>query len=119
MISHMAAIHGKYADFEALREQAVALRREGLSLRQIRDRLKVFNNDLLGRLVQGEPPPEWTKRPNAKDDLRAKARELRLRGLTYDQIELELGCSKFRSRYGYGICQSRSPATRTKSVGPE
>ncbi|WP_418957481.1 hypothetical protein [Streptomyces tritici] len=82
------------ADFDALREQAVALRREGLSLRQIRDRLKIFNNDLLHRLVKGEPPPAWTKRPNAKDDLRAKARELRLQGLTYDQIQLELGCSK-------------------------
>jgi transcriptional regulator with XRE-family HTH domain len=45
-------------------------------------------------LVKGEPPPEWTKRPNAKDDLRAKARELRLQGWTYDQIEAELGCSR-------------------------
>lgn len=94
MISYMTALNSKYADFEALREQAVALRREGLSLRQIRDRLKVFNNEILSRLVQGEPPPEWTKRPNAKDDLRDRARELRLQGLTYDQIELELGCSK-------------------------
>lgn len=65
---------GRYADFETLREQALTLRREGLSLRQIRDRLKVYNNDILNRLVKGEPPPEWTKRPNAKDDLRARAR---------------------------------------------
>ncbi|MEU8889470.1 helix-turn-helix domain-containing protein [Streptomyces sp. NPDC048442] len=85
---------GKYADFEALREQAVALRREGLSLRQIRDRLEVFNNDVLYRLVQDEPPPEWTKRPRAKDDVRATARELRLQGMTYTQIQTELGCSK-------------------------
>ncbi|MFD7320798.1 hypothetical protein ACFV9D_06855 [Streptomyces sp. NPDC059875] len=84
----------RYADFESLREQALALRREGLSLRQIRDRLKVYNNDMLHRLVKGEPPPEWTKRPNAKDDLRDRARELRLRGMTYDQIQVELGCSK-------------------------
>ncbi|MFJ2230399.1 hypothetical protein ACIPJG_27395 [Streptomyces halstedii] len=84
----------RYADFEGLREKAVALRREGLSLRQIRDRLHVHNNDLLQRLVNGEPAPEWTKRPNAKDDLRAKARELRRRGLTYDAIQVELGCSK-------------------------
>jgi hypothetical protein len=83
-----------YADFEDLREQAVALRRQGCSLRQIRDQLKVFNNDLLNRLVKGEPPPEWTKRPNAKDDLKARARELRVQGWTYDQIQLELGCSK-------------------------
>lgn len=85
---------GKYADFEGLREKAIALRREGLSVRQIRDRLKVFNNDILHRLLQGEPAPEWTKRPNAKDDLRERARELRLQGMTYDQIQVELGCSK-------------------------
>ncbi|MFD5912138.1 hypothetical protein ACFWHL_25780 [Streptomyces massasporeus] len=85
---------GKYADFEGLREKAVALRRQGLSLRQIRDELKIHNNDILNQLVKGEPPPAWTKRPRAKDDLREKARELRLRGWTYDQIEVELGCSK-------------------------
>ncbi|MGW0700951.1 hypothetical protein ACWD0A_16870 [Streptomyces sp. NPDC002867] len=90
----MTRTAGKYADFEALRTQAMALRREGLSLRQIRDRLRIDNNDLLNRLVKGEPPPEWTKRPNAKDDLRARARELRLQGMTYDQIQVELGCSK-------------------------
>ncbi len=85
---------GRYADFETLREQALTLRREGLSRRQIRDRLHVHNNDILNRLLEGEPPPEWTKRPNAKDDLRARARELRLAGMTYDAIQLELGCSK-------------------------
>ncbi|WP_031053172.1 hypothetical protein [Streptomyces sp. NRRL F-5702] len=90
----MTETTGKYADFEGLRTQAVALRREGLSVRQIRDRLKVFNNDMLHRLLQGEPAPEWTKRPRAKDDLREKARELRLQGMTYDQIQVELGCSK-------------------------
>ncbi|MEV5940524.1 hypothetical protein [Streptomyces sp. NPDC051994] len=85
---------GKYADFEGLRQQAITLRREGLSLRQIRDRLHVDNNDLLHRLLNGEPAPEWTKRPNAKDDLRDRARELRTQGMTYDQIQVELGCSK-------------------------
>ncbi|MGX4691725.1 hypothetical protein [Streptomyces sp. JNUCC 63] len=90
----MAHAQGKYADFEGLRERAVALRRAGLSRRQIRDRLHVDNNDILNRLLEGEPPPEWTKRPNAKDDLRDKARELRLQGWTYDQIQVELGCSK-------------------------
>ncbi|WP_128375894.1 hypothetical protein [Streptomyces cavernae] len=90
----MAHPPGKYADFEGLRERAVALRRAGLSRRQIRDRLHVDNNDLLNRLLEGGPPPEWTKRPNAKDDLRHKARGLRLQGWTYDQIQVELGCSK-------------------------
>ncbi|KUO10714.1 hypothetical protein [Streptomyces sp. DSM 15324] len=90
----MAHSPGKYADFETLRERAITLRRAGYSLRQIRDELKIYNNDILNRLVKGEPPPEWTKRPRAKDDLRAKARELRLQGWTYDQIEVELGCSR-------------------------
>ncbi|WP_329210215.1 hypothetical protein OG257_22840 [Streptomyces sp. NBC_00683] len=90
----MTHARGTYENFEELREQAVALRREGLSRRQIRDRLLVHNNDILNRLLEGEPAPEWTKRPNAKDDLRAKARELRLQGMTYDAIQVELGCSK-------------------------
>ncbi len=82
------------ADFESLRDQAVTLRRDGLSRRQIRDRLHIHNNDILNRLLQGEPPPDWTRRPNAKDDLRSRARELRGRGMTYDAIQVELGCSK-------------------------
>ncbi|MFF5314273.1 hypothetical protein [Streptomyces massasporeus] len=90
----MAHASGKYADFEGLREKAVALRRQGLSLRQIRDELKIYNNDILNQLVKGEPPPAWTKRPRAKDALRERARELRLQGWTYDQIEVELGCSR-------------------------
>ncbi|MEU6217356.1 hypothetical protein ABZ845_07520 [Streptomyces sp. NPDC047022] len=90
----MAHSQNNYTDFEGLRERAVALRRAGLSRRQIRDRLHIHNNDILNRLLEGEPPPEWTKRPNAKDDLRHRARELRLQGWTYDQIQVELGCSK-------------------------
>ncbi|MGG2462543.1 hypothetical protein ACO0M4_22450 [Streptomyces sp. RGM 3693] len=83
-----------HPDYEALRPQAVALRHAGLSRRQIRDRLHIHNNDVLNRLLEGVPVPEWTKRPNAKDDVRAQARELRKQGMTYDQIQLELGCSK-------------------------
>ncbi|MBB6415568.1 orotate phosphoribosyltransferase-like protein [Streptomyces sp. AK010] len=49
---------GKYAGFEESRERAVALRRAGLSRRQIRDRLHVDNNDILNRLLQGEPAPD-------------------------------------------------------------
>jgi len=40
------------------------------------------------------PPPDWTRRPNAKDDLRDKARELRTEGLNYNQIAARLGVSK-------------------------
>ncbi|NMI58894.1 MULTISPECIES: hypothetical protein [unclassified Streptomyces] len=90
----MAHPQNKYADFETLRERATTLRRAGLSLRQIRDELQVHNKETLQRLVAGEPPPEWTKRPNAKDDLRDRSRELRGQGWTYNEIQAELGCSK-------------------------
>ncbi|WP_055548453.1 hypothetical protein [Streptomyces sp. NBRC 110028] len=90
----LGGLRDRSATFEELRGRAIALRREGLSRRQIRDRLKVGNNDLLNRLLEGEAPPEWTKRPNAKDDLRSRAREMRIQGMTYDRIQLELGCSK-------------------------
>ncbi|MFJ5777812.1 helix-turn-helix domain-containing protein [Streptomyces sp. NPDC093094] len=93
-MAHSTGTNGKYADFERLRAQALTLRRAGLSLRQIRDELQVHSKELLQRLVEGEPPPEWTKRPNAKDGLRARARELRQQGWTYNQIQAELGCSK-------------------------
>ncbi|MER6034803.1 hypothetical protein ABT133_12955 [Streptomyces sp. NPDC001835] len=93
-MTHSPGKSSRYEDFETLRKRAVALRREGYSLRQIRDELRVFNNDILNRLVKGEPPPEWTKRPNAKDDLRERARELRLKGWTYDRIQAALGCSR-------------------------
>ncbi|MCX5450943.1 hypothetical protein [Streptomyces nigrescens] len=90
----MPNAHRAHPDYESLRPQAVALRRAGLSRRQIRDRLHLHNNDILNRLLEGVPAPDWTRRPNAKDDLRARARELRKQGLTYDRIQVELGCSK-------------------------
>ncbi|TDU04583.1 hypothetical protein EDD99_3054 [Streptomyces sp. 846.5] len=81
-------------DEQGLRVQVVALRRAGMSRRQIRDELKIWNNDKLNRLLKGEPPPEWTKRPRAKDELRAKAREMRIEGRTYDEIEEALGVAR-------------------------
>jgi hypothetical protein len=77
-----------------LREQAVALRRAGKSIRQIKQTLGPVGNGTLSDALRGELPPEWTRRPNAKDDLRAKAREFRLRGLDYDEIVAQLGVSK-------------------------
>jgi hypothetical protein len=43
---------------------------------------------------EGDSTPGRTRHKNAEDDLRAGARELREQGLTYDQIQAELGCSK-------------------------
>lgn len=66
---------------------------EGLSARQIQQRLGVSKDQLYGWL-RGVPPPEWTRRPNAKDDLRAKAVELREQGWSVNDIALELGVAK-------------------------
>ncbi|MFE7315446.1 helix-turn-helix domain-containing protein [Streptomyces sp. NPDC057555] len=83
-----------HPDYESLRPQAVALRRAGLSRRQIRDRLGPLSDGALTALLDGEPPPAWTERPNAKDELRLKARTLRIQGMTYDEIKAALGVSK-------------------------
>jgi hypothetical protein len=44
--------------------------------------------------LRGVPPPDWTRRPNAKDELRTTARRLRNLGLDYDEIVARLGVSK-------------------------
>ena len=76
------------------REQAITLRRAGKSRREIKEILGVRSNTTLNELLASEPPPEWTRRPNAKDDLHAKARRLREQGYDYNQIAAELGISK-------------------------
>ena len=77
-----------------LRERAIALRRAGKSVRQIKQILGPVGNRALHDALRGEPPPEWTRRPNAKDDLRARARELRRQGLDYDEIVGQRGVAK-------------------------
>jgi hypothetical protein len=85
---------GHGAAFERLREQAVALRRAGRSRREIKALLAITSNATLDKALRGEPPPEWTRRPNAKDEVRARARELREQGLDYEEIAGALGVSK-------------------------
>jgi transposase len=91
-----------------LREQAIALRRAGRSRREIQQILAVGSNATLNDLLRGEPPLPWTARPNAKDDLRAKARGMRAQGLSYDQIAAELGVSK--SSVSLWVRDMRRPA---------
>jgi hypothetical protein len=81
-------------ELDDLREQAVALRRTGMSVRRIKQLLGPIGNRALSDALRGEPPPEWTRRPNAKDDLRANARELRRQGRGYEEIVAQLGVSK-------------------------
>jgi transcriptional regulator with XRE-family HTH domain len=81
-------------EMDHLRKQAVALRRLGKSRCQIKEILGPMSKSTLDDALKGEPPPEWTRRPNAKDDLRAKARELRTQGLSYEEIVAALRVSK-------------------------
>lgn len=80
--------------FAELRAQAIALRRAGKSRREIKQILGVGSNRLMTKLVAGEPPAAWTRRPNAKDERREQARQLRAEGLSYHQIAAKLGVSK-------------------------
>ena len=70
------------------------LRRQGKSRRQIREALGPMSNATLNEALKDEPPPEWTRRPNAKDGLRARARELRGQGLDYEEIATALSVAK-------------------------
>jgi hypothetical protein len=81
-------------ELDHLREQAVLLRRQGKSLRQIKQILGPMSNATLHDALRGEPPPDWTRRPNAKDELRAQARRLRGQGADYEEIAAALGVAK-------------------------
>jgi len=104
---------------ERLREEAVALRRAGRSRREIKEILGIGSNATLDQALRGEPPPEWTRRPRAKDALHARARELREQGLDYGDIAASLGVSKSSvslwvrdmprpDRLSYEECRKRS-----------
>jgi transposase len=83
-----------HAELDDLRQRAVALRREGKSRREIKALLGPMSNSTPNDALAGEPPPAWTRRPNAKDHLRTQARELRARGLDYEEIAASLGVAK-------------------------
>jgi transcriptional regulator with XRE-family HTH domain len=58
-------------------ERARTLRRAGLSIEQIATRLDLRSRTMVYRWVRDLPTPQWTARPNAKDDLRDLARTMR------------------------------------------
>lgn len=77
------------------KERAIQLRLEGHSLSQIAEILgHRSTGGVLSRWLKGVPPPEWTKRHNAKDDVRARAIALRKEGKSYREIRDELRVSK-------------------------
>ncbi|HEY3504020.1 MAG TPA: resolvase [Actinocatenispora sp.] len=66
---------------------------EGLSKHQIAERFGVSTGTLTTWLA-GLDPPQWTKRPNAKDDLRTRARALRREHRSVPEIAAEVGVAK-------------------------
>ena len=76
-----------------LGERARALRADGRSRHELIAERGV-GDDLLSQLLQDTAVPVSLRRPDAKDDVRARAVELRRSGATYDQIAAQLGVSK-------------------------
>jgi hypothetical protein len=76
-----------------LGERARAMRAAGRSAREIQRELRI-GDDLARQLLTGTVVPDALRRPRAKDDVREQAVQLRLQGLTYDEIAAELGLSK-------------------------
>ncbi len=98
---------------EELPARARALRRAGLSTAQIARELEVPHNGTLSGWLRGVPPPDWTRRPGAKDDVRRRARELRASGKTYEEIAIELGVSKSTcSLWLRDMAGGKGPASR-------
>jgi hypothetical protein len=76
------------------RDEARRMRVETrMSLAQLRDHFGV-SRDTMADWLWGLAVPEWTRRPNAKDDLRAKAIALRREGYTVPQIAEQIGVAK-------------------------
>lgn len=78
-----------------------------------------MSNATLNEALKNEPPPEWTRRSRAKDELRAQARELRAQGMDYEEIVAALGVAKSSvslwvrdlptpARLSYEECRKRS-----------
>lgn len=65
----------------------------GLSLSQLKKHFGVGDGTLTDWL-RGITPPEWTRRPNAKDELRSRAVQLRADGWSVNDLAVELGVAK-------------------------
>lgn len=71
------------------------LRLAGLSRSQIADALGLRSGgQSLTRWLRGVPPPDWTRRPRAKDELRETAVAMRAEGRSYREIREVVGVSK-------------------------
>jgi transposase len=79
---------------DARREEARRLRLDpGLSRAELIKHFGVGNGTLT-EWLRGIEPPAWTRRPNAKDELRGRAVDLRRDGCSVPEIASRLGVSK-------------------------
>jgi transposase len=79
---------------DSRREEARRLRVDpGLSLNELMKHFGVGSGTLTDWL-RGIDPPAWTRRPNAKDDLRDEAIELRKQGWSVNDLAVRLGVAK-------------------------
>ena len=81
-------------DHAAKRARARALRRAGWSRAQIAREIEMRSNRTLSEWIADLPQPEWTKRHNAKDELRRRAEALRLEGHSYGEMVNAIGVSR-------------------------
>jgi hypothetical protein len=79
---------------DRLRERARDLRRAGRTVRQIHAELPQLSRTKLLGYIRDIPPARRNLRVRHKDEVREKARELRLQGRTYTEIAAALGISK-------------------------
>jgi transposase len=94
MYMEMNDRHHEEADEDARRDEARRLRVDpGLSIGQLMKHFGVGNATLTDWL-RGIEPPEWTRRPNAKDEVRAQAIELRKEGWSVNDLAVRLGVAK-------------------------
>src|SRR5947209_7829608 len=83
------------ADKASNRDRAIELREQGLSRSQICEALGLKTaGRALSEWLRDVPPPEWTKRPRAKDDFREQAIALRREGKSYREIRERIPVSK-------------------------
>jgi hypothetical protein len=76
-------------------QQAIDLRRQALSRSQICEALGLRSGGAsLDRWLKDVPPPDWTKRPGAKDGLREQAIAMRKDGKSYREIREVIPVSK-------------------------
>jgi hypothetical protein len=94
-------------ELDDLRKQAVLLRRQGKSLRQIKEILGPVSNATLHDALRGEPPPEWTRRPNAKDGLRAGPASCATKAWTTRKSPLRSVSPRAQCPAGSAICPCR------------